>query len=192
MSEQIAILRSVGGLVFDATFKESHESPMEVTENPVESGVKISDHAYLGPKRLTIEAGVSDVLLRERDNDPFASEVSRSRRAFELLQQLQAKREPFDVQTGLKLYSNMVCTNVRADQDKDTSGAFFFTADLREVIIVYTKTVTYPERKPGPTKNQASETKDKGEQQGNETKDPKKQSILTKAAEAIKGKKDAS
>lgn len=190
MSETVAILRNLGGLVFDATFKESHESPMEVTDNPVETGVLVSDHAYMGPRRLTIEAGVSDVTLREIDNDKFASDVGRARRAFELLRELQEKREPFTVQTGLKLYENMVCTNVRADQDKDTSGAFIFTADLREVIIVYTKTVTYPARKPGPTKNQAGEKKDKGEQQGTEQKEsaPKKQSILTKAADAVKGK----
>lgn len=186
--QQVAIIKSVGGLVFDAVFQEDHESELEVTENPVETGVVVSDHAYMNPLRVTLLAGVSDTPLYAQSNDKFQSDVGRSKRAFELLTELQAKAEPFDVQTGLKLYKNMVCKSVRTSQDKDTSGIFAFTAELREVLIVYTQVVKYPPRKAGTTKRQASAKKDKGEQQASEVTDkPKKSSLAAKLKAAIKG-----
>lgn len=180
-TQQVAIIRQMGGLVFDAVFEETHQSELVVTDNPVETGVVVSDHAYMSPLRLTLSAGVSDTPLNVPPSDPFASDASRSIKAYELLTQLQAKAEPFSVQTGLKLYDNMICTSIRTSQDKDTGNVLMFEADLREVIIVTTQTVKYPPRKPGATKRQAGAKKDKGEQQGSQVSDtPKKQSLLKK------------
>lgn len=179
MAEQIAIIRSLGGLVFDAVFEERHESTLEVTDNPVETGVTVSDHAYMAPLRATITAGVSDTPLKEIPDDKFGQGLKRSSEAFRLLQELQAKAEPFDVQTGLKLYTNMVCTRVSTQQTKDSANVLEFTAELREVIIATTQTVTYPPRKKGATAQQAGKKKEKGEQQAKPVEEaPKKQSIL--------------
>lgn len=184
--QQVAIIRSMGGLVFDAVFEETHEADLEVTDNPVETGVVVSDHAFMKPLRVKISAGVSDTPLAVVTDDPFASDAGRSRRAFELLTELQKRAEPFDLQTGLKLYENMVCTSIRTSQDKDSSGALLFTAELREVIIVYTQVVTYPPRKPGATKRQAGPKKDKGEQQGKEvTSEAQKEKLRESLANAL-------
>jgi hypothetical protein len=159
---------------------------LQVTDNPVETGVIVSDHAFMLPKRCTIVAGVSDVKLREIPNDAFANGASRSKEAFRLLQELQAQAEPFDVQTGLKLYQNMVCTSIRAIGDKETENALAFTAELREVQIVTTQTVTYPPRKTGATQQQASKPKAKGEQQGTE-KTPAKDKSIAKSLKNLIG-----
>jgi hypothetical protein len=188
--QQVAIIRSMGGLVFDAVFEETHEADLEVTDNPVETGVVVSDHAFMKPLKVTLSAGVTDTPLVVGTDDPFASDAGRSRRAYELLTELQKRAEPFDLKTGLKLYENMVCTSIRTSQDKDSSGALLFTAELREVIIVYTQVVTYPPRKPGATKRQAGPKKDKGEQQGKEvTNSAEKKSLIKKGADALWGKK---
>lgn len=211
--QHVAVIRSMGSFVFDAVFEETHEADLEVTDNPVETGVVVSDHAFMKPLRLSISAGVSDTPLkgwgggyqvsqgalvgggsgegkdfwaRNAPSDPFASDAGRSRRAFELLTELQRRAEPFAVQTGLKLYENMVITSIRTSQDKDTSGALFFTASLREVIIVNTETVKYPPRKPGATQRQAGPMKHKGEQQGKEvTDESKKKKLRESAAHAL-------
>ncbi len=184
--QHVAVIRSMGSFVFDAVFEETHEADLEVTDNPVETGVVVSDHAFMKPLRLSISAGVSDTPLAAVTDDPFASDAGRSRRAFEVLTELQRRAEPFAVQTGLKLYENMVITSIRTSQDKDTSGALFFTASLREVIIVYTQVVTYPPRKAGATKRQAGPKKDKGEQQGKEvTNESKKKKLRESAAHAL-------
>lgn len=154
------ILRKFAGLTFDAVFEEAHESNLQVTDNPVESGVVISDHAFMLPLSLTIQAGVTDSPMVERIGDPFSS-GARSVRAFELLSALQKSAEPFDVQTGLKLYKHMVCVSLKTMQDKETANALVFTADLREVIIVYTRKVKYKSQKvktdPNSPKDQTAE-----------------------------------
>lgn len=194
MAEQInqqpvAVIRSMGGLVFDAVFEETHESELEVTDNPVETGVVVSDHAYMKPVRISLSAGVSDTPLAAAANDPFASDAGRSRRAFELLADLQKQAEPFDLQTGLRLYKNMICTSIRTSQDKDSSGALLFTADLREVLVVNTEMVKYEiNPAPGPTARQAGPIKHKGEQQGKEvTNEAQKKKLRESALHAIKG-----
>lgn len=187
--QQVAIIRSMGGLVFDAVFEETHQADLEVTDNPVETGVVVSDHAYMKPLSVTLCCGVSDIVLNQiNTTDAFASDASRSKKAFELLTELQKKAEPFDLQTGLKLYKNMICTSIRTSQDKDTANALVFEATLREVLIVYTQAVKYPPRKAGGTKRQAGAKKDKGEQQGKEVSDQKKKaSLLSKIGKAVKG-----
>lgn len=192
--QPVALTRKLGSdelgwYVFDAVFEESHQSDLEVTDNPVETGVVVSDHAYMKPLQLTLSAGVSDTPLdgygggyqvvdgalsggkfdfwsRSAPNDKFASDSGRAKRAFELLTELQRKAEPFDVQTGLKLYQNMICTSIRTKQDKDTANVLVFEATLREVLIVNTRSVKYtPKAKKGATNRQTTPKQNAGEQQ---------------------------
>lgn len=163
---ELTIVRRVGSLQFDATFREAHELSQTVTENPIETGVSIADHKYRNPRKVTITAGVSDTPLDRPASDQFLTGSSRSQRALELLEELMLSIEPFDVQTGLRLYKNMVCTSVRAEQDAKTAHILFFTAELREVIIVSTQTVKYPPKKEGATARQGGSVKNKGQAQG--------------------------
>ncbi|WP_350305173.1 phage baseplate protein [Photorhabdus viridis] len=48
------ITRSIGEFQFDCVTIENHESSLRITENPIESGVAIADHAVLEPKEITI------------------------------------------------------------------------------------------------------------------------------------------
>lgn len=183
----IAILRSVGGLVFDATLREAHTLEIEVTDNPIETGSEVSDHMFVKPKRLTLAAVVSDVNLHPTNSDLYQG-PSRSQAAFQLLESLQESGEPFNIQTGLKLYTNMMCLVVRAEQDKDSDGALLFEADFKEADIVTTQTVTYPPRAAGKTTRQASPTLQKGKQQGTQvTQTQKNQSALNSLYNIFKG-----
>jgi hypothetical protein len=179
----VAILRSVGGLVFDATLRESHTSEIEVTSNPIETGSEVSDHMYVKPDKLTISAGVSDTPLVANPNDQFSG-GRRSQTAFQMLKQLQASGEPFDIQTGLTLYKNMLCKSVRAEQDKDTDQALLFEADFVGVNIVSTQTITYPAR----SSRSGQAPKQKGDQQGKQvTDDNKRQSLLYSLIHLLRG-----
>lgn len=46
--------RAIGEIQFDATTEESHQSELSITENPIESGANVADHAVLQPKQITI------------------------------------------------------------------------------------------------------------------------------------------
>lgn len=46
--------RSIGLFRLDVTTSEVHESTLTITENPVESGANIAEHAFLNPREITI------------------------------------------------------------------------------------------------------------------------------------------
>ncbi len=170
---------------FDAVIRESHHSELEVTDNPLETGVVVSDHAFMRPDRLEVEAMVGDVWLHALDEngqpvkDTWQSEAGRSVSAFALIQELQRTAVPFNIQTGLRLYQNMVVVSLDADQDASTASALLFRAQLREIIRATTETVTYPPRKAGKPKRQASKKVSAGEKQAvAPATEAKKQSIL--------------
>ncbi|PVZ86703.1 hypothetical protein C9426_14905 [Serratia sp. S1B] len=48
------VTRSIGDFMLDCVVIESHDSTLRLTENPVESGANIADHAVLEPKEITI------------------------------------------------------------------------------------------------------------------------------------------
>jgi hypothetical protein len=56
------ISRVIGTVHLDQTAREEHDSTLRVTENPIESGAVIADHAALEPRRLTIQGKMVDWL----------------------------------------------------------------------------------------------------------------------------------
>lgn len=183
MSQSVAILQKVGGLAFDATFSEKHEVSAEITQNPVETGVNIADHMFMKPRRVTISAGVSNTPLHAVEGDQFSGGSSRAQKAFDLLTQLQATFEPFNVQTGLKLYQNFVCKNITCEQDKDTFSVFVFEAELEEVIFVSTQMVTLPPLASGSTQRQAGSAVQRGSLFGIQLSDVAEQSAIMSVAQ---------
>ena len=168
---------------FDTVISEGHTSRLSIMENPVETGVLVADHSFMMPRELEIYGVVSDVWLGMRDPDngtrpgplnldkpwlvPASSGDSSSRcqRAFQLLLGKQASGDPFDVQAGLRLYQNMLCPEITANQDKRTAGALLFRAVLREVQFRSTQTVVYTPRADKKTTRQAAKKTTTGEQQ---------------------------
>lgn len=187
MGDQTQIQRVwiLGGLTpdfaFDCVIRESHVQEIEVPEEPVETGVVMSDHAYLKPARLSIEAAVSDLAFHPGDpdgDDPFASSTSRSIKAFDMLEKLQATFEPFSIQTGLKLYANMELMSLAADQDAATASGLLFRAELKQITIASTQTVTYPPRKLGKPAHQGANKVNNGQQTATNPDAPKRKSVL--------------
>jgi hypothetical protein len=130
--------RNIGGFVADVTIREDHEDELVVTENPVEQGAEITDHSFKAPARLTVEVGYSNSSLAALANPNYVQDV------YAQFLGLQASRQPFDVITGKRLYSNMLITMLHTTSDKDTENAMFLSVKMREVILVNTQTVSVP------------------------------------------------
>ena len=129
--------RSLGGIRMDAVIKESHNSRLRVTANPVEAGSNVNDHAIIEPQKVTIEGCVSDISLRVGQFDFLNGTGStRSLSAWSAIKALQRGRSPFTLQTGLQTYSNMLITDLQASQDKDTDQMLNFTATCEELLLV--------------------------------------------------------
>jgi hypothetical protein len=60
MTEVYVISRVIGTVALDVTTDESHDSTMKITENPVESGAVIADHAVIEPRTVSIRGTMVD------------------------------------------------------------------------------------------------------------------------------------
>ncbi|MBD5416952.1 MAG: hypothetical protein HDR50_04690 [Desulfovibrio sp.] len=156
MSESGTVItgRNLGGLQFAVVVEEAHEDKVTITEHPVEQGAKINDHAYVEPASLTLRAGHSDTA------GPGAS-----REIYEKLLELMRKREPVEIVTGKRLYTNMLVEAVNTTTDNTSEHALFVTAQCREVIIVQTQTTSVPPRKRHKNAGRTGGSADKGQKQ---------------------------
>jgi hypothetical protein len=124
-----ALSRTIGPVPVDVVVREQHESDLTITSNPVEFGAAVSDHAYTEPKKLILDA------VAGSRAGPAAVAL-----AFQALTRLQESREPFDVLTGLTIYRNMLIERITVNRDSRFATVLYFTAELKEVIIVDTET----------------------------------------------------
>jgi hypothetical protein len=157
---------------FDAVFTERHTRRLTITRNPLEIGNVVTDHSFMEPAELQIEAGVGDFSLRAKDangnprTDVFtAAARARSEVAWAMLKNLQASAEPFTVDTGIDRYDNMLVAELSALQDAPSANGLMFTALLQESLFVSTSTVDYPPRAPGKPSRQAAKKTTAGEKQ---------------------------
>lgn len=141
----VGVQTNLDGYFFDAVLKTDHSSKLKITEHPVEEGAAITDHAYVEPRSLTLEIGMSDVCMSFVDGQ-FAQKSSRSVSAYEVLKQLQSNRIPLKVFTRLDVYENMLIETITSPDDYKTMFGLRAAIGLREIIVVTTSTVALPNR----------------------------------------------
>jgi hypothetical protein len=129
---------SIGDILPDASLEEHHVDELVITEHPVEQGAAIADHAYKRPVAVTLRAGWSNSSINAGGDPNYVQEI------YQQLLALQASRQPFDIVTSKRLYSNMMLTRLDTSTDRKTANSMYVTAECREVIIVTTQTVSVP------------------------------------------------
>ncbi|MGD8188574.1 phage baseplate protein [Brevibacillus ginsengisoli] len=140
ISSLVYLKTNIGGWFFDAILRSTHTSRLNITQHPVQTGAAVTDHAFLQPKELTMEIGMSDV-AKGLIPGQFTGGWSRSVQAFKVLQELQALRVPLQVHTRLGLYQNMLIEELSAPDDFTTLYALRCTVTLREIIVAQVRTV---------------------------------------------------
>ena len=187
----------VGGLadvmIFDSVIREKHQFHVEITKNPVETGQSLADHAYVAQVPLELEIVVSDTPFVDTSTGlPLHGQTwtsgqitKRSVVAWQAILDKAASFVVFDVQTGLKLYQNMMFQDGSAEQKKDSAGILRATIQLIPVQFATTALVVYPPRGPKKTKRQAAPPANAGKQEASEPSD--QQSKPTSIAAQIVG-----
>lgn len=195
----------IGGISIDATISDEHTSACDLTENPVEEGANVTDHVQLKPVELTIEGVISDTPLdfgilnnlitgnfgAIKDTAKgiagnFTGQTTRSTEEYNKLLDLQRKREPFKVVTGLKVYENMILVKLSVNRNATTGKSIHFKADLKQIRIVSSKTAKSMNVAKG-AKKLASKTKSVG-QKITEKLDPVKDSKVEKGSSKLFGR----
>ena len=184
--------KSIGGIQLDAVISEAHSNEVSLTSNPVELGAEITDHAVVQPKKLNIVAQVSDTpmglaafgqivdLVTGLFGTSTTDNITRSNAAYNAIIQLQEEREPIEIQTKLKLYTNMIITNVSVQQDKNTSRIVRMSIDLQQVIITESEVVQLTEEQlqAGSATEQASPAEKSGRKEAVEPPASTDKSVL--------------
>lgn len=137
----IAFSSMIGPVPLQVLLSEKHNSEVEVTSNPIETGAEVNDHAYVKPKKVELEIA---------DGNAAAT--------FNALVTFQEARQPFTLVTGFKVYENMVITEIDATRDKTHSKVLKATVRCKEVIIVETGTAEEDDSKDGKDKNKSDKT----------------------------------
>ncbi|CAR54936.1 phage baseplate protein [Burkholderia cenocepacia] len=153
--------KKIGSITISAIVEEVYSDNLMITEQPVEDGAPINDHAYMRPRELIIKCGWSNAdysaLLGAAvvSFDPAGANTMATGTyvdaIYSQLLKLQASRERFDVVTTRRKYSNMLIQGLSTVTDRKSSAALMVTATLKQVTIVSTQAT-----KLSPRDNQAN------------------------------------
>lgn len=131
---------NIAGYFFDGFMKVEYTHSLEVTNNPVETGASVTDHAYVKPSKIQMVIRMSDV-HQSLVPGQFSGGWSRSVKAWDVLKKIQQDRIPVMVGTQLGMYYNMLIESLKVEEDESTYRGLYVTADLVELPIARVKTV---------------------------------------------------
>lgn len=179
-----AKIPQLGDLVADVWVDERHRRELEATQNPVEFGSPITDHAFVKARKLSVTFAVSNTPLVD---NPTFSDTDRVEEARQKLYQLQDSRTLLTVKTitGGE-YNNCLLTGIGWTTDVKNPYAVQFDLDLEEILIVTTEQTDYKPLPPEPkTQKKTAPTKKRGEK-------PKKELSKKKGGRKRTSTRDAS
>lgn len=150
--------RGIGKFTAQVTIEERHVDELEIVDHPVELGAPISDHSFRRPSQLTLTAGWSNSPGSSNLFGSLASavtgtlggissllsgnSVSQIKETYSKFLELQNSRLPFEVNTGKRLYKDMLIRSLSTVTDKENENVLVLKIELRQVLIVTTQTLT--------------------------------------------------
>lgn len=136
----VLVRSNIGGWFFDAELQTTHTSTLTITSHPVQTGNSVTDYAFLQPRKLSMNIGMSDV-AKSLIPGQFETGTSRSIEAFKILQKLQSMRIPIQVYSRLGLYQNMLVETLTTQDDHTTTHGLKCTVDFQELLVAKVSTV---------------------------------------------------
>ena len=165
----------------DGVVSESHSNAIQLTQNPVETGVTITDHAVISPRELVIVGVITDTPFGNIDLGAVSSigglfgastsnAQTRTQQGYAQMVYLMNERDIVTIQTELALYENFVITNIATTQDVNSSQSALMHITLTEVLIAHslTEAIEESQLEPGAVAKQASTPNSKGKIQAQE------------------------
>ncbi len=131
---------NIAGYFFDGFMSVEHSRKLTITQNQVETGAAIVDHAYVNPANVTMQISMSDV-HQSIIPGQFSELTFRHTSAWAVLKQIQENRIPVDIFTKLGYYKNMLIEEISATDTKETFRALDATVKLVEIPVARVKTV---------------------------------------------------
>lgn len=150
----------IGVFSFDATLEDNFEATVELTDYPVESGVKVSDHRIIQPVKYSIVGAVSNNPLKVTATDFIGGALSnifqdsgiiagvggisagylsgsdntRASSALEFLIDMVRTGELLAIDAVDVQLSNMIITKISRTRDPENENSLIFVAEMQELI----------------------------------------------------------
>lgn len=144
---------SIGGIEIQASLEEILTDVLQLTEHPVEVGAAITDHAYKSPAEVVLRCAWSnsspDALsgaIQAIFNGGGLTGSDYVSGVYSQLLALQQSREPFDIMTTSRMYTDMQIVSLQKTVDNKTSNTLMVQATCRQIIRVFTQSTTLPVR----------------------------------------------
>jgi hypothetical protein len=125
-----------GGVIFpDAVMEERHDDDSVITDNPVETGSVINDHAYDLPQDLEIVA-VWDSVKQASGQVGFLETM------YQKVLDIKQAKILLNVVTGKRSYQNLLLKGISEITDKDSENVLMLRLSFKQVLLTYTTTVS--------------------------------------------------
>ncbi len=154
---------TISEIPVDVWLSRSYKSGAEVTESPVESGARTTDHVHLLPDEIDLEGFISDSPLAAvakvsasqsvaQAESPTKGDVAyagvvgpRALSAFDAIENARIKRYTVTVMSELQVYDDMIITSFVVDRNQDHGGdGLWFTMHLKNIRVVTTQSAALP------------------------------------------------
>lgn len=143
----------------DAVVNKTPKYIAKMTKNPVEKGSDITDHVELDPIMLSINGKISKTPVgigrqipdvtggtAKARKVPTLGNLAlffgdRIQQSHDYLEYLHTQRNPFNFVTELKLYENMIMTELSFPSTPDTGDTLDFVCKMEQIEIVDSETI---------------------------------------------------
>ena len=125
--------RFFGPITAFVTIEERGTDRVTITRHPVEQGAEITDHAYVEPAELQLRFGATNSSQDAGGDESYVTNL------YTQVLALKDARETIQVQTGQRLYDDMVIESIEKTTDERTEAALMLVVILRQIIIVETQ-----------------------------------------------------
>ena len=129
--------KKIGFLELDAVINETITLDNTVTNAPIETGEKITDHVYNEPLQLSLECIISDSdhvrqLSIANSEKPQLARIE----AYETLLDMWKSKSPVDVVAGFEVYTSMLISNITIPRSYEDGDSIRFTVNLTQAKIL--------------------------------------------------------
>jgi hypothetical protein len=147
--------------VFDAVLRASHNLRLRPTENPVQTGSNMSDHAIILPALVVLEIGMSDAL--DAYNGNWGTTQQKSVSCFQVMKGLQQSRTLLTLATRLDQYTSMLLVGIRPVEDYKTLSGLRAELTFQQIFMgSISSTAPVSSRQDATSQNNAGSTQASG------------------------------
>lgn len=158
--------RVIGTIAVQTIIDEQTTDTLTLTRQPVQQGASITDHAYMEPTTF------QHTILYAA---PGFTGGTSLQQIYQQLLNLQSSRQPFNIVTPKRVYTNMLLVSLALTTNKQTENALSIHASYQQVILVPVFAAVVPRQQ---QKNAGST---------GATQNTGQQSMFFKGTQAIKG-----